>query len=62
MGKKGDGKGGGEQREVVDAEVAEVLAQAGGGIGEGIGAGEGGAVEELPPGATVVEGAAGRVG
>jgi hypothetical protein len=57
----------GPQREgdhggVVDAEVGEVAAQAGGGLGDGLRLGERRAVEELPPRPAVGQRAPRRVG
>ena len=57
----------GPQREgdhggVVDAEVGEVAAQAGGGVGDGVRLGERGAIEELPPRPAVGQRAPRRVG
>lgn len=48
--------------EVVDAEVGVVLPHAEGGVGEGLGLGEGGAVGELRPGTALSEALADRVG
>uniref|UniRef100_A0A7N0VK03 Uncharacterized protein n=1 Tax=Kalanchoe fedtschenkoi TaxID=63787 RepID=A0A7N0VK03_KALFE len=45
-----------ENGEVVDADVGVVFGDMGGGFGEGIGPGEGVAVQELQPGATLGEG------
>lgn len=50
-----EGEGEGEEGYVVDAEVGEVFADARCGLGEGIGAGEGGAIEEFQPGAALGE-------
>lgn len=61
VGEEGDGEGEGDEGEVVDAEVGEVLPEAGGGGGDGVRAGEGGPVEELRPGAGRGEGGFGRV-
>jgi hypothetical protein len=47
---------------VVDAEVGEVAAQAGGGVGEGVRLGEGRAVEQLPPRPAVGQRAPRRLG
>ncbi|KAF8775447.1 hypothetical protein HU200_004871 [Digitaria exilis] len=57
-GREGEGDDGG----VVDAEVAEVAAQARGGLGEGVRAREGRPVQQLRPGAPVRERAPRRVG
>lgn len=62
IGEERDGEDGGEAGEVVDAEVGVVLADAECGFGEGFGLGEGGAVDELRPGAAVGEAGADRVG
>jgi hypothetical protein len=57
-GREGEGDDGG----VVDAEVAEVAAQARGGLGEGVGAGESRSVQQLRPWAPVRERAPRRLG
>lgn len=58
VGDEGDGEDGSDDGRVVDAKVREVLAEAGGGLGEGVRAGEGGAVGEFGPWAALGEGAA----
>lgn len=57
-GREGEGDDGG----VVDAEVAEVAAQPRGGLGEGVGAGEGRPVQQLRPRPPVRERAPRRLG
>uniref|UniRef100_F6GXT1 Uncharacterized protein n=1 Tax=Vitis vinifera TaxID=29760 RepID=F6GXT1_VITVI len=52
----------GDEGEVVDAEVGVVLAYAKGGLGEGLGAGESVAVDELGPGAALSEAVADGIG
>jgi hypothetical protein len=48
--------------EVVDAEVGVVLPHAEGGLGEGLGLGEGGSVGDLRPGTALGEALADRFG
>ena len=55
---KRERKHGGDHGYVVDAEVGEVLADAGRGVGERVGADEGAPVDELQPRAAVGEAAA----
>uniref|UniRef100_A0A8R7UG51 Uncharacterized protein n=1 Tax=Triticum urartu TaxID=4572 RepID=A0A8R7UG51_TRIUA len=58
---EGGGEGERDEEGVVDAEVGEVPADAGGGVGEGVRAAERRAVEELRPRARAGEGALGGV-
>lgn len=62
VGEEREGKGKGDEGEVVDAEVGVVLAYAKGGLGEGLGAGESVAVDELGPGAALSEAVADGIG
>lgn len=55
VGDERESEHGGEQGEVVDPEVGGVLPDPGGGLGEVVGSGEGGAVDKLVPRAALGE-------
>ncbi|KAK3019508.1 hypothetical protein RJ639_003180 [Escallonia herrerae] len=62
VGEEGEGEDGGKQGHVVDAKVGEVLSNPGGGLGHGVGPGEGRSVDELQPGAALGEAVADGLG
>lgn len=62
VGKKGEGEDDGDDGGVVDAEIGEVLADAGEGVRKGFRAGQGGAVQEFVPRPAIGERAAEGVG
>lgn len=62
VGEEREGEGHGDEGKVVDSEVGVVFADAEGGIGEGVGAGESGAVDKLGPGAALSEAVAHGIG
>lgn len=57
-----EGEHNSEQGDVVDAEIGEILADPGVGLGEGVGSGHGAPVQELVPGAALGEAIADRGG